>query len=62
MPVLLEVNACPSLRLDYEHEVSPGVCEYVSSPVDEEIKKPLVMDTLLLIAPRFRRSDIPTKC
>ncbi|XP_064649478.1 tubulin polyglutamylase TTLL11-like isoform X2 [Lineus longissimus] len=51
-PVLLEVNANPSLRIDYEHEVSPGVTEYYNSAVDEEIKQPLIRDTLLVIAPR----------
>jgi len=45
------------MRLDYDHEVSPGVYEYAKSPVDEEIKKPLVMDTLLLVAPRYRTSS-----
>jgi len=54
MPVLLEVNASPSMRLDYEQQVSSGVVEVVKSPVDEEIKKALVLDTLLLVAPRIR--------
>lgn len=54
MPMLLEVNASPSMRLDYEQEMSPGVVEVVKSPVDEEIKKALVLDTLLLVAPRIR--------
>ena len=49
-PFLLEVNANPSLRIDYENEIAPGIAEYIFSPVDEEIKKPLVMDTLLLMA------------
>jgi len=54
MPILLEVNASPSMRLDYEQQVSAGVVEVVKSPVDEEIKKELVLDTLLLVAPRIR--------
>jgi len=54
MPMLLEVNASPSMRLDYEQQVSAGVVELVKSPVDEEIKKALVLDTLLLVAPRIR--------
>jgi len=75
MPMLLEVNASPSMRLDYEQTVSPGVVETVKSPVDEdqqqtaaspgvletvkspvdeEIKKALVLDTLLVVAPRIR--------
>jgi len=60
MPMLLEVNASPSMRLDCEQEVSPGVVEVVSSPVDEEIKKALVLDTLLLVAPRFRTLSSPS--
>ena len=55
-PFLLEVNANPSLRIDYENEIAPGIAEYIFSPVDEEIKKPLVMDTLLLMAPRHKSS------
>ena len=51
-PILLEVNANPSLRIDYEREISPGITEHVHSPVDEDIKKPLIMDTLLLVAPK----------
>ena len=58
-PILLEVNANPSLRIDFEHEVAPGIPEYIHSPVDEEIKRPLVMDTLLLVAPRTRSA---TRC
>lgn len=54
MPVLLEVNASPSMRLDYEQQSIQGVVEVVKSPVDEEIKKALVLDTLLLVAPRIR--------
>ena len=50
-PILLEVNANPSLRLDYEHEVSPGIVESKPSPVDEEIKIPLIKDTLRIIKP-----------
>ena len=51
-PMLLEVNSNPSLRIDYEREVLPGIFEYIYSQVDTEIKKPLVHDTLLLVAPR----------
>ncbi|XP_022084237.1 tubulin polyglutamylase TTLL11-like [Acanthaster planci] len=50
-PMLLEVNANPSLRLDYEKEVSPGITESQPSPVDEEIKIPLIKDTLKLLKP-----------
>ena len=55
-PYLLEVNANPSLRIDYEKEVALGICEYVHSPVDEEIKKPLVMDTLIMVTPPGKKS------
>ena len=51
-PMLLEVNANPSLRIDYEHELAPGISEYLHSPVDEEIKKSLVLNTLLVVAPK----------
>lgn len=54
VPMLLEVNANPSLRIDFEQEIAPGIYEYVHSPVDEEIKRPLVMDTLILAAPRHK--------
>ena len=52
-PMLLEVNSNPSLRIDYEREVKPGIYEYIYSQVDTTIKKPLVHDTLLLLAPRI---------
>nr|XP_022325893.1 tubulin polyglutamylase TTLL11-like isoform X3 [Crassostrea virginica] len=50
-PILLEINASPSLSLDSEQEVSPGVFEYVLSPKDEEVKYPLIRDTLLHVVP-----------
>jgi tubulin polyglutamylase TTLL11 len=53
-PMLLEVNASPSLRIDFEQEVAAGIYECVPSPVDEEIKRPLVLDTLILAAPRHK--------
>ncbi|CAJ0954184.1 unnamed protein product, partial [Mesorhabditis belari] len=51
-PVLLEVNAAPSLTID--HQISPDELLYeepqkVRSIVDEVIKVPLVRDTLLLV-------------
>ena len=55
--MLLEVNASPSLRIDFDREVAPGIYEHVFSPVDEEIKKPLVFDTLLLVAPKRKKSS-----
>uniref|UniRef100_A0A1I8HR71 Tubulin--tyrosine ligase-like protein 9 n=1 Tax=Macrostomum lignano TaxID=282301 RepID=A0A1I8HR71_9PLAT len=48
-PVLLEVNSCPSLRLDYEVELIPGVSEYFISPVDVQVKQALVRDSLATV-------------
>ncbi|XP_070532209.1 tubulin polyglutamylase TTLL11-like [Ptychodera flava] len=53
-PYLLEINANPSYRLDFDHEICPGVYETLPSPVDEEIKIPLVKDTLRLVKPLRR--------
>ncbi|ESO83764.1 hypothetical protein LOTGIDRAFT_53477, partial [Lottia gigantea] len=50
-PMLLEVNSNPSLRIDCEQEVSPGIMGYVLSLKDEEVKRPLIQDTLMLVAP-----------
>ena len=50
-PMLLEVNSSPSLRIDYDKEVVIGITEKVISPVDDEVKRTLVLDTLRLIAP-----------
>ncbi|KAK7164678.1 hypothetical protein R3I94_003155 [Phoxinus phoxinus] len=54
-PVLLEVNANPSMRIEHEQEVSPGVYEYVPSPVDEEVKVGVIRDTLRLMDPAQRK-------
>ncbi|KAG9354237.1 hypothetical protein JZ751_012361 [Albula glossodonta] len=54
-PVLLEVNANPSMRIEHEQEVSPGVFEYVPSPVDEEVKVGVIRDTLRLVDPGQRK-------
>lgn len=51
-PMLLEINSAPSLRIDSEVEVSIGVMECFPSPKDEEVKLPLIRDTLLLVAPQ----------
>lgn len=50
-PMLLEVNCNPSLRIDYEIETTDGRVLSVLSPIDLEIKKPLVLETLKLVAP-----------
>ncbi|KAJ8339169.1 hypothetical protein SKAU_G00359550 [Synaphobranchus kaupii] len=59
-PVLLEVNANPSMRIEHEQEVSPGVFEYVPSPVDEEVKVGVIRDTLRLVDPALRKPPHPT--
>ncbi|KAL8589663.1 hypothetical protein ACOMHN_016047 [Nucella lapillus] len=51
-PILLEVNSNPSLSITSEQEVSPGVVEYLPSVKDEEIKRSLIRDTFILIAPK----------
>lgn len=65
-PILLEVNANPSLRIDFDHTNQAGkeVIDYFRdsstliisgklihepSPIDEEIKRPLVTETLKLV-------------
>ncbi|XP_051519551.1 tubulin polyglutamylase TTLL11 isoform X2 [Myxocyprinus asiaticus] len=59
-PVLLEVNANPSMRIEHEQEVSPGVFEYVPSPVDEEVKVGVIRDTLRLMDPAQRKQHVTT--
>ncbi|XP_063172380.1 tubulin polyglutamylase TTLL11 [Candoia aspera] len=55
-PILLEVNANPSMKIEHEHEVSPGVVEYIPSPVDEEVKVAVIRDTLRLVDPHKKRT------
>ncbi|XP_068270262.1 tubulin polyglutamylase TTLL11 [Nyctibius grandis] len=60
-PMLLEVNANPSMRIEHEQELSPGVFENVPSPVDEEVKVAVIRDTLRLMDPqKKKRKD--TQC
>ncbi|NXD26312.1 TTL11 polyglutamylase, partial [Spelaeornis formosus] len=54
-PMLLEVNANPSMRIEHEQELSPGVFENVPSPVDEEVKVAVIRDTLRLVDPQKRK-------
>ncbi|XP_077778880.1 tubulin polyglutamylase TTLL11 isoform X2 [Podarcis muralis] len=56
-PILMEVNANPSMRTEYEKEVSPGVIEYIRSPVDEAVKVSVIRDTLRLVDPRKKRKE-----
>ncbi len=51
-PMLLEVNCNPSLRIDYETEDIDGKILNIPSPIDTEIKMPLVFETLKLVAPK----------
>lgn len=60
-PVLLEVNANPSMRIEHEQEIAPGVFEYVPSPVDEEVKVAVIRDTLRLIDPTFKKNVSQTQ-
>ncbi|XP_064379979.1 tubulin polyglutamylase TTLL11 isoform X2 [Dromaius novaehollandiae] len=58
-PMLLEVNANPSMRIEHEQELSPGVFENVPSPVDEEVKVAVIRDTLRLVDPqKQKKKDI----
>ncbi|XP_049982756.1 tubulin polyglutamylase TTLL11 isoform X2 [Alexandromys fortis] len=50
-PMLLEVNANPSMRIEHEYELSPGVFENIPSLVDEEVKVAVIRDTLRLMNP-----------
>ncbi|NXM86150.1 TTL11 polyglutamylase, partial [Oenanthe oenanthe] len=54
-PVLLEVNANPSMRIEHEKELSPGVFENVPSRVDEEVKVAVIRDTLRLMDPQKKK-------
>eukprot|EP00079_Xenopus_tropicalis_P031489 XP_017945260.1 PREDICTED: tubulin polyglutamylase TTLL11 isoform X3 [Xenopus tropicalis] len=54
-PVLLEVNANPSMKIDHEQELLPGVFEHVPSLVDEEVKIAVIRDTLRLMDPARAR-------
>ncbi|KAM7094276.1 tubulin polyglutamylase TTLL11 isoform 3-T3 [Molossus nigricans] len=56
-PILLEVNANPSMRIEHEQELSPGVFEYVPSLVDEEVKVAVIRDTLRLMDPLKKKRE-----
>ncbi|XP_064420391.1 tubulin polyglutamylase TTLL11 isoform X2 [Latimeria chalumnae] len=57
-PVLLEVNANPSMKIEHEQEISPGTFQYVPSPVDEEVKVAVIRDTLRLVDPAKKHSSL----
>ncbi|XP_024918355.1 tubulin polyglutamylase TTLL11 isoform X2 [Cynoglossus semilaevis] len=56
-PILLEVNSSPSMRIEHEKEITPGVFEYVPSPVDEEVKVGVIRDTLRLMDPSRKKQS-----
>lgn len=51
-PILLEINANPSLGMTFDKELSPGVYEEVPSTVDKYVKYKMIKEVLLLAAPR----------
>ncbi|BFZ20664.1 hypothetical protein BsWGS_23703 [Bradybaena similaris] len=53
-PMLLEVNANPSLSITEEHESEDGCVNYVISSKDEDVKRTLIRDTLTLVAPKHK--------
>ncbi|NXQ89460.1 TTL11 polyglutamylase, partial [Nyctibius grandis] len=61
-PMLLEVNANPSMRIEHEQELSPGVFENVPSPVDEEVKVAVIRDTLRLMDPQKKKRKGTHNC
>ncbi|CAF2672261.1 unnamed protein product [Rotaria sp. Silwood2] len=56
-PILLEVNSNPSLRIDFDKNEA-GKIIYQPSPIDEEIKKPLVLETLKMALPKKKLDTI----
>ncbi|XP_004453969.2 tubulin polyglutamylase TTLL11 [Dasypus novemcinctus] len=56
-PILLEVNANPSMRIEHEQELSPGVFENVPSLVDEAVKVAVIRDTLRLMDPLKKKRE-----
>ncbi|KAM8934303.1 tubulin polyglutamylase TTLL11 [Pelodytes ibericus] len=61
-PVLLEVNANPSMKIEHEQELVPGVYENVQSLVDEEVKIAVIRDTLRLVDPAKRKNSHSPLC
>ncbi|XP_063140923.1 tubulin polyglutamylase TTLL11 isoform X4 [Rattus norvegicus] len=60
-PMLLEVNANPSMRIEHEYELSPGVFENIPSLVDEEVKVAVIRDTLRLMDPMKKKREIQSQ-
>nr|XP_033816983.1 tubulin polyglutamylase TTLL11 isoform X5 [Geotrypetes seraphini] len=61
-PMLLEVNGNPSMKIEHEHELSPGVVEYIPSLVDEEVKVAVIRDTLRLVDPMKKKNIQKQNC
>ena len=59
-PILLEVNANPSLSMTFDKELSPGVYEEIPSAVDKYVKYKMIKEVLLLAAPREKVSKLFT--
>ncbi|XP_076807145.1 uncharacterized protein LOC143450469 isoform X1 [Clavelina lepadiformis] len=61
---LLEVNSSPSMGIDAEQEteLGSGIMESVTSIVDEQIKVPLLRDTVRVIAYGERQIDMEKSC
>jgi len=53
-PILLEINANPSLSMTFEKEVCAGLYEEIPSYVDKYVKQPVIRETMLLAAPRHK--------
>eukprot|EP00045_Choanoeca_perplexa_P015914 m.206947 g.206947 ORF g.206947 m.206947 type:complete len:1367 (-) comp17118_c0_seq4:80-4180(-) len=66
-PYLIEINANPSLRIDFDLKTPDGRSQVVPSPVDEDIKVPAVTDALAVLVQedleleRRGRTVIPAK-
>ncbi|XP_067943435.1 tubulin polyglutamylase TTLL11-like [Watersipora subatra] len=62
-PILLEVNANPSLSMTFDKELSPGIYEEIPSAVDKYVKYKMIKEVLLLAAPRDKVAHhrMPTK-
>jgi hypothetical protein len=56
--MLLEVNCNPSLRIDFLNENQQGKITSIPSPIDRDIKKPLVYETLLMMAPKKKLESL----
>jgi hypothetical protein len=56
---LIEINANPSMRIDYEKDIGPKKVEYLPSPIDEAIKIPMMSDTLRILTQISEADPVP---